>query len=225
MSSCLIFQRPRHLLDDELGVHPHLDVGARVDRPGRPPARRSARQYSATLLLALPSGSARSASSARCRRRAPGRRSRRPRGCRATRRRPRRRACVWPLTEPGLGGAHEDAAALLAAQHLVVGGAADPLDVDLVELEPAPAAAALAQRGRADAAAGGADLLVERHQVRADLGDDGRARRRRRRRPRASSRGERLVAGGLELVDARRQRARCPARARRRRSRAPRRAP
>ena len=42
---------------------------------------------------------------------------------------------------------------------------ADRLQVGRVELEPAALAAALVQRGRTDAAAGGADLLVERDQV------------------------------------------------------------
>ena len=54
----------RHLLDDELGVHPHVHLR----RPGRwrarPPARRSARGTPRRCSTAVPSGSARSASTA-----------------------------------------------------------------------------------------------------------------------------------------------------------------
>ena len=53
-------------------------------------------------------------------------------------------------SEAGLGRAHEDAAALLAAQHLVGRRRLDAVHVDVVELELAAAAAALAQRRRAE---------------------------------------------------------------------------
>ena len=63
-----------------------------------------------------------------------------------------------PRSQPGLGGAHEDAAALLAAQHLIGRGGREPADVHRVELELAAPTAAGPQLRCADAA--GADAVV-----------------------------------------------------------------
>src|SRR6476619_7752051 len=72
-----------------------------------------------------------------------------------------RDAAFTNRSQPGLAGADHDATALLAAHDLVLGGVADAGEVDVAELEPAPAAAAVAQLGGGHAAAAGADLLVE----------------------------------------------------------------
>ena len=75
-------------------------------------------------------------------------------------------------SQTGLGRADHDAAALLAAHDLVLRGVADAGEVDVAELEPAAAAAAVAQLGGGHATAAGADLLVEGDELVADTGDD-----------------------------------------------------
>ena len=70
-----------------------------------------------------------------------------------------------PAHRPRLGRADEDAAALVAAHHLVGVGVAQLVDLDVVELEPAAPAAALPQLGGADAALLLADLLVQRDEA------------------------------------------------------------
>ena len=140
MSGCLICQRPGHLLDDELGVHPDLDVGARRRARRRP--RRPA--ISPRVLGHVVGGRAQALAHARpapprSRRRAPRRRTRPGRDCRASRRRPRRPAGG---SQAGLRGADQDPAALLAAQHLVRRGGPDAVQVDGVERQVAALAAA-----------------------------------------------------------------------------------
>ena len=69
----------------------------------------------------------------------------------------------WAITD-------EDAAALLAAKHLVSARGPDAVEVDLVELELAAAAAAPGQRRCPDPARG-PDLVVEVHEVLSRPGD------------------------------------------------------
>ena len=120
----LTCQRALHLLDDQLGVHPHRDLGSRRARAAaRSPAIRP--RYSATLLVAIPIElRALGQRRRRCRRRARPRRSRPGQDCPRDRRRPRRRRAVVPLTGRTRRRAHQDAAAVLAAQHLVRRGGA-----------------------------------------------------------------------------------------------------
>src|SRR6478752_3358977 len=90
-----------------------------------------------------------------------------------TRRRPEPRGAGFTNgSQAGLARADHDAAALLAAHHLVLGGVADPGEVDVAELEAATAASTVAQLGGGHAAAAGPDLLVERDEVLTDAGDD-----------------------------------------------------
>ena len=58
------------------------------------------------------------------------------------------------VSQPRFGRADQDPAALLAAQHLVVGGGPDPVQVDRVQGQVAAFAPAAAQRGRAHAVLG-----------------------------------------------------------------------
>ena len=147
MSSCLIFQRPDICSTTSLESIRTSTVqsGSRVGRhaqPGDEPA----------VLGDVVAGDPDELGPLgerprRSRRRAPGRRSRPARGCRASRRPPRRRSAG---SQPRLGRAHQDAAALLAAHHLVRRGGPDALDLLRVELEAAALAAAAARSiGRA----------------------------------------------------------------------------
>src|SRR5437764_10332366 len=67
--------------------------------------------------------------------------------------------------QTGLGGADQDAPALLAPEHLVFGCFADAVDVCRVELEVAALATALVQRRRADARGRRTQLVVQRHEL------------------------------------------------------------
>lgn len=73
--------------------------------------------------------------------------------------------------QPGLGGPHEDAPALLAPQHLVGGRVRDAVHVDLVELDVAATAPSLPQLRRADSRVTRPNPFVESNQVLADRGD------------------------------------------------------
>src|SRR6476469_3973054 len=75
-------------------------------------------------------------------------------------------------SQTGLARTDHDAAALLAPDDLVLRGRADAAEVDVAELEPASAAPAVAQLGGGQAAAAGADLLVQRDELLADPRDD-----------------------------------------------------
>src|SRR6478672_7180933 len=97
-----------------------------------------------------------------------------------------------------LGGAHQDPRTLLAADHLVAGRPLDDRELGGVDAELAAGAAALVQRGRADAALLRAELLVERHQVLGHALDRGR--------PLGGRLGELGVDLGLLLVTGGRQR-------------------
>ena len=68
-------------------------------------------------------------------------------------------------SDSGLGGADEDAAALRAAQHLVVGLVGELAQVGAVDLEVTPLAAAGPQGSRAQASVLGPDLVVQVPQV------------------------------------------------------------
>ena len=81
-----------------------------------------------------------------------------------------------PGSETGLRGAHEDAAALVAADDLVLGRRLDPTELERVDVELAAPAASLAQ-GRRTGDARRADLVVEGHEVLPDELDGLRARR------------------------------------------------
>ena len=105
-----------HLLDDELESS-RASIEAPGARAAAARARRSDRCTSATLLLAIPRGAGPAGEDGTgLAGRGPGRHTRRLRGCRATRRPPDDQAAVCrPCSQPGLGGAHEDAAALRSA--------------------------------------------------------------------------------------------------------------
>src|SRR5690348_571546 len=84
--------------------------------------------------------------------------------------------------QPRLGGADQDAAALLAAHDLVRRGGLHAGPVAAGQLEAAALAAAVAQHRRADPAAALADLVVEGDEVGGQVG------------------GERAAAGPAELL-------------------------
>src|SRR4051812_23443886 len=73
----------------------------------------------------------------------------------------RMRCCL----QTRLSGADEDPPALLAAQYVVLGRLANPVDVGGVQLEVAALAPALVQGRGADAAGRGPHLLVERDEL------------------------------------------------------------
>src|SRR5690606_37157230 len=74
------------------------------------------------------------------------------------------RTSALPGLEP-----HEDAATLLAAHDLVLGGRADRRDVARVEVEPTALAARAAEHDRTEAAVLGAQALVEGQERLGDL--------------------------------------------------------
>ena len=90
---------PGHLLDHQLGVHPHLDVGAGGQVRSGAQAGDQARVLGHVVGGGAQAVAQLRPASRRSPRRAPGRRSRPGPDCRASRRRPRRRA----RSQPGLG--------------------------------------------------------------------------------------------------------------------------
>src|SRR5690606_15426247 len=104
--------------------------------------------------------------------RAPPRRTRPAPGSPATRRRPPPPACAPsrapPSSQPRFGGPHQDPPAVLAAQHLVGGGLADPAQLGRAQRQLAPLAPAVVQRRRPDPVLV-PQLGVERQQVLGDL--------------------------------------------------------
>jgi len=74
--------------------------------------------------------------------------------------------------QPRLGGAHQDAAALLAAHDLVRRGRLHTRPVAAGQLEAAALAAALPQHRGADPAAALADLVVEPDEVGGQVGGE-----------------------------------------------------
>ena len=158
MSACLIFQRPDICSTTSLeSIRTSTSAAGSIRGQRSSPAIRP--EYSATLLDALPSGAAPS------QRTATG-------GGVADEGAVAGDPGVAPgaavgldderaahRSEAGLGGADQDAAALLAAQHLVVGGRLDAVHLDVVELELAAAATTLAQGCRAEATRSGARIF------------------------------------------------------------------
>lgn len=108
------------------------------------------------------------------------RHNRLPQDCHETHRRPQRPAVCRPQpplraarrSNPRLGRAHQDSAALLTAHHLVLSGRTDPGEIGLVELELASAAAALDQRGGAEPGVLLPNALVQGHEVVRQAGGD-----------------------------------------------------
>ena len=148
---------PRHLLDHQLGIHRHRDLGG-----AQPGGVRQTRDQTAIFgdvvggdtdrLLAL------------------GQHGRPVRGPhhRPVARRPRVAARSTVGLDDHLHGRapltrNRDCAALRAAQHLVFGGRSDPGHLAAVDLDPARPAATALQRARPGAAAGPLPL-VQRHQ-------------------------------------------------------------
>ena len=138
-----------HLLDDELGVHPHGDPRRAELARGLEPGDQAAVLGDVVGRDADATRRARRGRP-RTRRRARPRRSRPARGCRASRRRPRRRR-DHP-SQPGLGGADQDRAAVVAAHDLVRRRGAHARQLAAGQLDVAGLAAPLPQQRRAGAA-------------------------------------------------------------------------
>src|SRR3954451_6961156 len=105
-----------------------------------------------------------------------------------------RDAGVTERSQNGLARAGHDATPLLAAHPLVLRRLADPVEVDVPELEPAPAAPAVPHLGGGQSAAARPDLLVEGDEVLADPGNDGAPPR-----PDLARLGIRCGEGGIAL--------------------------
>ena len=151
IAGCLTCQRPDICSTTSLESIRTSTSVAPSSSAARSPAIRP--WYSATLLVATPRPSARSASTSRWPRRAPRRRSPRDRGCRASRRRPRRSRFTDPTPSCGPGSRRIPRSARTSSS----GAAAQPRDLAAVELEPArPAATRPAAAPRRRPAARGA---------------------------------------------------------------------
>ena len=188
MSSCLICQRPDICSTTSLeSIRTSITASGSIARAARSPATRPrvlrhvVRRHT-EVLGALGEDRA-------------GRRvahegavAGRARGCRASRRRPRRRA-VAPPRQPFAGSGRRTRIRPHSSHRTTwLGrGLADPLDVGRVELEPAALAPAAAQRRRAEPAELAAQPVVEGHQAGVEPLGQPRALRRRPRRPRRRS--------------------------------------
>src|SRR4051794_33208141 len=182
MSGCLICQRPDICSTTSLESirTSTLAVGSRSRAACRPATRPP---YSATLLVARPTDSARSARTRpvwASRTSAPypagpGLPRDPPSASTMSRRlTPRLRGQKWPFlpSQAGLGGADQDPAAVLAAQHAVRIGVAEGGQLVAVELDPAPLAAAGVQLGGAGGPGLLGDPVVQGQQRRRDGAGD-----------------------------------------------------